>query len=194
MREGTVTVDALMRRGMQMDESATRSQDAMQPLSHPSPIHPMEGLRQGRHPDRAGVGRQVFGPKLKPVDIGETGPGGAPGTLGQHVAISIKAGGPFEVRREQEQQRSRPAAHVEQPAPAIERKRLDQAGDQLVRIGDAALRVVAGAARVQRRVPLPGILSHQAIIADEPSPEDLAWRRWLQRLSRFAGSLAPAGT
>jgi hypothetical protein len=121
----------------------------------------MEGLSEGDEPERPEPGGKVLGPKHLPAHVPDPGALGEPVGLGDHVRVGVDPGRLGDERSQQQRQRTRAAAHVEQPPGPVE---AELGGEQVregLRIGEAAAGVVRRGAGVERRVPAPG---HSSIL------------------------------
>jgi hypothetical protein len=151
VRQRVVAGQAAVGHGEDVHPGAAGFDHRAYPAGHRRLIHPMERLRERDDPERAEAGRQVLGPQAPPVDTRRAGPG----RLGDHAAVRVDADRLLEQRRQEDSQRPRPAADVEQAAGAVQAQCAPQGFGQLGRVGHAADAVVGSAARVQGFVPRP---------------------------------------
>ena len=96
------------------------------------------------------------------------------GTDDQHVRVGVDRHYLTEQWGEQQRQRTRTAAEIEQPALAVESEPLLQVVGKPLRIRQATDRVEASAAGVQRLVPQPG---HTRTLGPIRYSRPAAWKR-----------------
>src|SRR3954452_18560529 len=150
---------ALVGGGMDEGEGTVFAEQLPQPCNS-FPVHPMKGLRHRRRAESAKTTRQLFGPGVDPLDVPDAGCPSLAFALGQHLLVGVHTDDLLTVRRQRKGERSGTAAHIQQAPPAIETELGNQKFDQCRRVWHPSPHVIRGAARIQRRIPLPLSTSH----------------------------------
>ena len=153
LRQGLLS-EAAMRGRVHMHPGATGLEHLANGRRDTFPLHPVEGLREGRDPE---------GAQARP---GAAPHGGAPSrrsrchgcSAWRAASASISASASTPTARSNNGASSSvsepgPTADVQQPSATVEREVVPERRRELGGIGEAASRIVGSAARVQRVVP-----------------------------------------
>ena len=97
----------------------------------------MKGLGEGDQLPGWQVGGKVLGAQVPPDHIGHPLFLRQPGSLAEHVGVSVDTDGLLEVRGEEKCQRTRSATHVQQPAGPVQPECRDQNLDDFSGVTDS---------------------------------------------------------
>src|SRR3954447_23979430 len=151
---------ALVGGGMDEGEGTVFAEQLTQQPCNSFPVHPMKGLRHRRRAESAKRTRQLFGPGVDPLDVPDAGRSRLACAFGQHLLVCVHTDDLLTVSRQRQGERSGTAPHIQQAPPAIETELGSQKIDECRRVRHPSPHVIGGAARIQRRIPLPPSTSH----------------------------------
>src|SRR5205085_631487 len=115
-------------------------------------VDPVERLPERDDVERAEIRRQLFGSEPAKRRVRRC----SPSCLCDHRGVCVDPDRLREQGREEDRQRCRPAADVEQTAGAVECELLAERVGESLRIRQASARIELRAAFAQRGIPLPG--------------------------------------